>query len=96
MNPVSNIKTGAVASLDEHPIRRYVDAGLLVTVNSDDPPMFGTSLTHEYEVLASRLGFSREELKTLSLNGIRASFLPPEEKEAMIAVFEHEFNYLPA
>jgi adenosine deaminase len=95
MNPVSNIKTGAVPSLDQHPIRAYFDAGLLVTVNSDDPPMFGTSLTHEYEVLASQLGFSREELETLSLNGIRASFLSAEEKAAMTGVFEHEFSYLP-
>lgn len=92
MNPVSNSKTGAVPDISAHPIRQYFDAGLLVTVNSDDPPMFGTSITREYAVLAETLGFSEPELRRLSLNGIRASFLPADEKARMTASFQAAFD----
>jgi adenosine deaminase len=94
MNPISNVKTGAVPSLESHPIRQYFDAGLLVTLNSDDPPMFGTSITNEYHMLATHLGFTRAELQQLSLNGITASFLPQPEKAALKATFHHQFAAL--
>lgn len=58
--PTSNVRTRAVANLDEHPLRQLVDAGLLVTINSDDPPMFGTTLNDEYAVAARLLGADRE------------------------------------
>lgn len=83
MCPVSNVKTGAVADIAEHPIRRYLEGGLLVTVNSDDPPMFGTSITNEYRVLQEVLGFSAAELQQLSLNAVEASFLSEAEKSAL-------------
>ena len=57
--PTSNIATRAVADLDEHPIKEMVDAGVLVTINSDDPPMFGTDLNNEYAVAARLLGPGR-------------------------------------
>lgn len=94
MCPVSNVKTGAVASLADHPVRRYVEEGLLITVNSDDPPMFGTSISHEYEVLSRDLGFSTEELQRLALNGIRASFLSDAEKLLLEEEFRQEFAVL--
>jgi adenosine deaminase len=94
MCPVSNVKTGAVPSIEAHPIRRYVDEGLLVTVNSDDPPMFGTSISNEYRVLAEQLGFAPAELQQLSLNGIRASFLEDEEKAHLEADFRARFEDL--
>lgn len=94
MCPVSNVKTGAVADIAEHPIRRYLDSGLLVTVNSDDPPMFGTSITNEFRVLRERLGFSGHELQQLSLNAIEASFLPEAEKRALRDEFLSEFQQL--
>jgi aminodeoxyfutalosine deaminase len=65
-----------------------VDAGLLVTLNSDDPPMFGTSLSNEYLVAGRDLGFSPAELAGLpglAANGVRASFLDPAAKEALLA-----------
>lgn len=96
MCPVSNVKTGAVPSLADHPLRRYLREGLLVTVNSDDPPMFGTSITYEYHVLARDLGMDREELFQLSLNGIEASFLSTPEKETMKAQFAEEFQEIEA
>lgn len=91
MCPVSNVKTGAVPDLTEHPIRRYMDGGLLVTVNSDDPPMFGTSITNEYRVLHEQLGFDEASLRQLSLNAVEASFLPDAEKARLRREFEDEF-----
>ncbi|MFJ5877995.1 adenosine deaminase [Streptomyces sp. NPDC093088] len=73
--PTSNIATRAVATLDEHPIGRMVDAGILVTVNSDDPPMFGTDLNSEYAVAARLLGLDERGLAALARNAVEASFL---------------------
>jgi adenosine deaminase len=92
MCPVSNVRTGAVPNVQSHPIRRYLDEGLLVTLNSDDPPMFSTSITNEYRVLIEELGFTLPELEQLSLNGIEASFLPEEEKERLRQEFREEFR----
>lgn len=95
MCPVSNVKTGAVSSLRDHPIRRYLTEGLLVTVNSDDPPMFGTSITNEYRVLAEELGLSRSEIEQVSLNAIEASFLPIEEKAQLSVEFREIMRQIP-
>ena len=85
VSPTSNVCTRCVPSIDAHPLRRMRDAGLLVTLNSDDPPMFGTSLRNEYLVAGRDLGFSPAELAGLAANGVRASFLPAGEKEALLA-----------
>jgi adenosine deaminase len=87
MCPLSNVCTGVVRSIDEHPIRRYFEHGLFVTVNTDDPKMFGNSLAEEYRLLESRLGFSRKEIRELVLQGIRASWLPHERKEQLLNEF---------
>jgi adenosine deaminase len=92
MCPVSNVKTGAVDDLAQHPIRRYLEGGLLVTVSSDDPPMFGTSITNEYRVLRDTLGFSERKLQMLSLNAVEASFLSEGEKRALRADFLAAFE----
>ncbi len=91
---VSNVKTGVCASLVDHPIRDYFIKGLLVTVSSDDPAMFQTSINHEYEVLIQEFGFNRDELQRISLNGIEASFLPEEEKRRIREVFEREWQQI--
>jgi adenosine deaminase len=80
--PQSNYCLGVVSRGQPHPIRRLVDAGLLCTLNSDDPPMFSTSLNREYQTLAEQ-GFSWEELWCLNLNTLRASFLDEAEKAAL-------------
>ncbi len=85
VSPTSNVCTRCVPSIDAHPLRRMRDAGLLVTLNSDDPPMFGTSLRNEYLVAGRDLGFSPAELAGLAANGVRASFLPAGEQEALLA-----------
>lgn len=92
MCPVSNVRTGCVPSLAEHPIRRFFDAGLLVTANSDDPAMFQTSLAGEYRALERDLGFTRDEIRQLVRNAIEASWLPPERK----ATLAEEFSAHPA
>ncbi|MEU2656267.1 adenosine deaminase [Streptomyces sp. NPDC007325] len=83
--PTSNIATRAVATLDEHPIRAMVDAGVLVTVNSDDPPMFGTDLNTEYAVAARLLELDERGLAALAKNAVEASFLDPAGKDRLAA-----------
>jgi aminodeoxyfutalosine deaminase len=83
--PTSNIATRAVATLDEHPIRTFVDAGVLVTVNSDDPPMFGTDLNTEYAVAARLLNLDEQGIAALAKNAVEASFLDPAGKARLTA-----------
>lgn len=78
--PTSNLATRVVERIDEHPIKRFVDAGLLVTVNSDDPPMFGTDLNTEYAVAARLLGLDEAGVAGLARNAVEASFLDPVGK----------------
>ncbi|AUG77414.1 Adenosine deaminase [Kitasatospora sp. MMS16-BH015] len=73
--PTSNLATRVVERLEEHPIKQMVDAGLLVTVNSDDPPMFGTDLNTEYAVAARLLGLDESGVAGLARNAVEASFL---------------------
>jgi aminodeoxyfutalosine deaminase len=85
VSPTSNVCTRCVPSIAEHPLRQMAAAGLFVTLNSDDPPMFGTSLSNEYLVAGRDLGFSPAELAALAGNGVRASFLGEPAKEALLA-----------
>ncbi|MGB7265370.1 MAG: adenosine deaminase [Terracidiphilus sp.] len=84
LNPTSNVRTGVCASFAAHPLRQYFDRGLLVTLNSDDPAFFGSDLAGEFLLAAVRQGFTREELRRLAANSIRASFLPETEKAAWL------------
>ena len=85
--PLSNVRTGVVQSIDEHPARKLFERGLFITINTDDPKMFGNSLAEEYQLLEERLGFSRQELRTLILQGISASWMPAERKSEMVTAF---------
>jgi len=82
--PSSNIATHAVESLAEHPITAFRDAGVVITVNSDDPPMFGTTLTREYEVAADLLGLDQQGLADLAKSAVAASFLDDTGKARLI------------
>ncbi|HEX8925413.1 MAG TPA: adenosine deaminase, partial [Terriglobales bacterium] len=81
----SNVRTGCCARVEDHPVRKYFDAGAVVTLNTDDPEMFETSLLREYQLAQDVFGFSREELRQLAANSIRASFLPEPQKQALLA-----------
>ncbi|WP_246004831.1 adenosine deaminase [Nocardioides marmorisolisilvae] len=72
--PSSNIATRAVERLEDHPIRAFRDAGVQVTVNSDDPPMFSTTLNHEYAIAADLLGLDEAGLGDLAKAAVDASF----------------------
>lgn len=91
---ISNAKTKVCRSVKDHPIKYYLAEGLMVTVNSDDPAMFDASITEEYIALAQQLGFTLEQLKRVSMNGIEASFMTDEDKEALKAQFEQEWRDL--
>ncbi|MEU1754517.1 adenosine deaminase [Micromonospora matsumotoense] len=75
--PTSNVRTRAVARIEEHPLRQLVDAGVRVTINSDDPPMFGTTLNDEYAVAARLLDAGPDGLAALAREAVSASFLDP-------------------
>ncbi|MCI4065368.1 adenosine deaminase [Micromonospora sp. R77] len=83
--PTSNVRTRAVATIEEHPLPRLVEAGVLVTINSDDPPMFGTTLNDEYAVAARLLGLGPDGLAALARDAVTASFLEPAEKTRISA-----------
>jgi aminodeoxyfutalosine deaminase len=80
LNVTSNLRTGCCPALDEHPVKRYFEEGLMITVNSDDPPFFGANLLDEYEMLHRQFGFSLEQLRELAANSFEACFLPAEKK----------------
>ncbi|MFK0290931.1 adenosine deaminase [Streptomyces sp. NPDC090442] len=83
--PTSNIATRAVATLEEHPLKEMVDAGVLVTINSDDPPMFGTDLNTEYAVAARLLDLDTAGLTALAKNAVTASFMDDAAKSRLSA-----------
>ncbi|MCK4530082.1 MAG: adenosine deaminase [Candidatus Marinimicrobia bacterium] len=85
--PGSNSKTGVIDDISDHPIRKYFDHGLIFSVNTDDPKMFGTSLENEYESLENILGFSKQEICKIILLGIESSWLEKDQKKILAASF---------
>ena len=76
----SNLRTGCCADISQHPVRQYFDNGLMLTLNSDDPAMFRTSLVEEYQLVQDTFGFTDEHLRELARNSFEAAFLPAEKK----------------
>ena len=94
--PSSNVALGAVASLEAHPLPALRAAGVAVTINSDDPPLFATSLTREYLLLHRAYGWSLEELAALSLGALEHAFLPEDERAIVARRFRTELAALGA
>ena len=86
--PTSNVRTRAVARIEEHPLPALVAAGVPVTINSDDPPMFGTTLEEEYAVAAKLLGLDAAGVADLAKAAVHASFLEPGGKDALLTAID--------
>ena len=84
----SNLRTGCCPNLEDHPVRRYFDSRLMVTLNSDDPAMFASDLEDEYRLVYDGFGFTPEHLRELAANSIEASFLPAPRKVALLQQIE--------
>ena len=78
--PTSNVCTRSVPSLEAHPLPALAAAGVPFTINSDDPPMFSTTLNREYAVAASLLALDESGVARLAAAAVAASFAPPETK----------------
>ena len=94
VSPSSNVHLGIVPSLAQHPLPTLLHEGLLVTINSDDPPMFNTTLTDEYLRIVEVFGFDTQDVMQFVMNGIRASLLTPMAKKALENDFRTQFNVL--
>lgn len=84
INITSNIKTGCCSGFEEHPVKEYFESGLMITLNSDDPPMFGSDLLGEYVLAQERYGFTMDQMRELAANAVEASFLDPARKLALL------------
>ncbi|MDO7908618.1 adenosine deaminase [Paenibacillus sp. JX-17] len=96
MCPISNYQTRAVADWNVYPIREYFDAGLKLTVNTDNLTVSNTSIHEEYSILMDKFGFRLKEIGQLILNGVDAAFLEPAVKRRMKERFESRFAQLGA
>lgn len=88
----SNVHTRAVRDIERHPVRRYVDEGVTVTLNTDGRLMDGVSLVDEFALAVRAFGFGRRDVRRIVLNGFRAAFLEEAERAAMIADVTHEIE----
>lgn len=84
----SNFRTGVCKSIAEHPAKNYFDQGLMITLNTDDPALFGTTLSREYQLAQETFGFTDEHLRELARNSFEASFLPAEKKLELLSLFD--------
>lgn len=92
--PRSNICLGVYHRLEDHPLPQLYAAGVVVTVNSDDPPLFNTTLSEELETLVDPFGLKVTAIDEIVLNGVRSTFLPPERKTVLEAEFRGEMEAL--
>ncbi len=81
--PISNLRIGAIRTIEQHPIRHYFDRGILVTVNTDDPLMFHNTLAEELRLLETVHRFTRDEIKQVVLNGVESSWLDEDRKREL-------------
>jgi aminodeoxyfutalosine deaminase len=84
----SNLRTGVCKDIAEHPTKNYFDQGVMITLNTDDPALFGTTLSREYQLAQETFGFTDEHLRELARNSFEASFLPAEKKLELLSLFD--------
>ncbi len=88
LNVTSNLCTGCCSSIDTHPVHMYFERGLMITLNSDDPPMFGATLLDEYVLIHQHFELSFDHMRELAANSVEASFLAPTRKLLLLAEIE--------
>jgi len=84
----SNLRTACCKSISDHPVKSYFDQGVMVTLNTDDPALFSTNLSREYQLAQENFGFTDEHLRELARNSFEASFLPAEKKLELLSLFD--------
>jgi len=84
----SNLRTGVCKALSEQPVKSFFDQGVMITLNTDDPALFGTSLSREYQIAQENFGFTDEHLRELARNSFEASFLPADKKVELLSLFD--------
>jgi adenosine deaminase len=92
MCPTSNVRTAVVPSIAQHPIRELHDIGIPVTVSSDDPLPFFTTVEREQRLLVEELNFTANDLRQLNVNAAKAAFLPEAERERLIALIDGGYS----
>jgi adenosine deaminase len=93
-NLTSNVQTSTVTDFAHHPIRAFLELGLLATINSDDPTISAIDLRHEYNVAAPAAGLSNEQICQAQQNALQIAFLEPEEREALVKRVQTRFSGL--
>lgn len=94
VNPTSNVCLSVVPDLKSHMLPKLIEGGLYVTINSDDPPMFNTTLTNEYQQTAALFSFDVDQIEGFVLNAVRVSLLPEAERAQLEADFKTQFATL--
>jgi adenosine deaminase len=84
-NLTSNVQTSTVSSYETHPLKAMLEAGLLATINTDDPGISGITLPYEYEVAAPQAGLSAEQMRKAQQNALTLAFLSEQEKQDLLA-----------
>ncbi|MCC6147854.1 MAG: adenosine deaminase [Anaerolineaceae bacterium] len=90
--PTSNYQTGVVPEISQHPLKHMLEAGLKVTINTDDPGISNITLSHEYEVASTQLGLSRKQLIQTIHTAAEASFQPPADRKALLERLQKEIQ----
>jgi adenosine deaminase len=92
--PLSNVRLGVAPSLTAHPLPRLLAAGVTLTLNSDDPSLFNTSLSDDYATLIEPFDLSAAQIDEIVLNGFRSAFLPADRKAALLADVQQQLATL--
>jgi adenosine deaminase len=90
--PLSNLRTKVVTSMFKHPVKTFIDMGIPVSINTDDPKMFNNSLFEEYQSLKDCFNYSNEDIYNIIINSIHTTWLDQKEKENLIAMFKEDLN----
>lgn len=90
--PTSNIRTQVYASLDKHPLRKLFEAGVTISINSDDHGIFGSDIDEEYVILENKFGFSPNDFKKINESAINSAFISEVKKKNLIKLNESAFN----